>query len=169
MEKFVTIYHRDGLQERTVDVFEAGSLAGSGQVGNGKDWAFAKPDPLGWEKEIPQYCVSRAVRPAPNARVRSEPPFSECSDADVWQYATQPLAAGQTIETTDWPHPSFRAINFSAGQVLAFFNGALKSRMPRSPWHNGRVRLDSGLSGPVIANVRPPAVQPMNLTPVRAA
>jgi hypothetical protein len=38
-------------------------------------------------------------------------------------------------------------LNFSAREVMRFFNLAQKSRLPRSPWHDGRVRLDDGLSG----------------------
>ena len=166
MEKTVTIYHRDGSQERTVDVFEAGNLAGSGQVGNGKDWSFSRPDPIGWEREIPRYKTTCSLQPSPRPRHRSEPPFTTVWDTAVYQYATKPLAAGEIIETTDWPHPSFLPLNFSAGRVLDFFNTATKSRLPVSPWHNGRARLDTGLGGPGITDVRPPQLQPMNLRPV---
>jgi hypothetical protein len=81
-----------------------------------------------------------------------------------WQYGERALKAGEEIETREWPHPSFFPLNYSAGKVLDFFNGAMKSRLPRSPWHEGRVRLDNGLNNvPGIVDVRPPQLQPMNL------
>jgi hypothetical protein len=102
--------------------------------------------PPGWEREIPKYRVTRDLKPAPKARFRSEPPFSMTWESDVYQYGARPMTTGETIETTDWPHASFRPLNHSAKMVLNFFNSAMKSRLTRSPWHEGRVRLDNGLS-----------------------
>jgi hypothetical protein len=50
---------------------------------------------------------------------------------------------------------------------LAFFGSAPKSRLARSPWFDGQVRLDDGLSGPTDFEVRPPQLKPMDLRPVR--
>ena len=108
------------------------------------------PSP-GWEKEIPRYKATRAVHASPNARHRLESPLTFIWDDSVWQYCEpgQEVAAGQEILTKLWPHPSFRALNFSAGRVIDFFNSRQRSRMPLSPWRNGRVELDDGLSGPL--------------------
>jgi len=125
-----------------------------------------QPTP-GWDREIPKYRVTRDVLPAPKARFKNEPPFAETWQSNIWQYGERPMAAGEIIKTTEWPHPSFRPLNFSAEKVLAFFNSEMKSRLPRKPWFDGRVRLDNGLSNvPRIVDVKPPQIQPMNLRPV---
>jgi hypothetical protein len=125
-----------------------------------------QPTP-GWEREIPKYRVARSLQPSPKARFRFEPPFSMIWDSDVWQYGDRPVTTGEIIETTSWPHASFWPLNCSAEKVLAFFNGALRSRLSISPWHEGRVRLDNGLSdAPMIFDVTPPQVKPVNLRPV---
>jgi hypothetical protein len=122
--------------------------------------------PLGWEREIPKYRATRAVHPSPNKRFKLEKPFSSCSDNDCWQYAERSVAAGEVITTTAWPHQSFRPLNFAAEKVLAFFNGALRSRLTLSPWHAGAVRLDNGMSdAPAIFDVRPPQIKPVDLRP----
>jgi hypothetical protein len=164
MEKFATIYHLDG-REQTLDVHEASRLVGPRQVGDGKGWSFVKPPPLGWEREVPKYRVSRDVRPAELARYRLEPPFGTIFNSTIWQYAERPYVAGEIVSTTDWPHESFQPLNYSAEQVLAFFKGALRSRMTNSPWHLGRVRLDNGMSGPIIPDVRPPQPAPFDTRP----
>jgi hypothetical protein len=117
------------------------------------DISNGSPAPPGWEREIPKYRVARGLQPAPKARFRFEPPFSTISDSDVWQYGAQPVKAGEEIETREWPHPSFRPLNFSAGRVLDFFNSRMKSRLPRSPWAGDRIRLDDGLTGPTQPNI----------------
>jgi hypothetical protein len=109
--------------------------------------------PPGWEREVPKYRASRAVRPAEKTRFRLEPPFVTIFDSAVWQYGTREIKAGEIIETTDWPHPSFRPLNFSAGKVLDFFNSRVKSRLPRAPWAGDRIRLDDGLTGPTQPNI----------------
>jgi hypothetical protein len=162
--KTVTIYHRDG-REKTVDVHEGARLAGAGTVGAGKDWSFVKPPPLNWEREVPRYKVTRDVRPAERARYRLEQPFSTVFDSGVWQYGTRAYKAGEIIETKEWPQESFHPLNFTAEKVLAFFKGALRSRLPRSPFDGDRVRLDNGLSGPATPEVRPPQPNPMDLRP----
>jgi hypothetical protein len=111
------------------------------------------PAPRGWEREIPRYRATRDLEPATKARFRFEPPFSTIFDSDVWQYGEQPLARGEEFETRDWPHPSFRPLNYSAGKVLDFFSSRMKSRLPRSPWAGDRIRLDDGLTGPTQPNI----------------
>jgi hypothetical protein len=74
--------------------------------------------------------------------------------------------AREEFESRDWPHASFMPMTFSAEKVLAFYNGAMKSRLPRSPWHEGRVRLDNGFSNMPQIVVEPPQVKPMNLRPI---
>jgi hypothetical protein len=103
--------------------------------------------PPGWQFETPKYRVSRDLRPAQRARYRSEPPFAQMLDSDTWQYGSRPLKAGEIIETREWPHASFRALNYAAVKVLEFFNLEIKSRLPRSPWNGDRLRLDNGLTG----------------------
>jgi hypothetical protein len=107
--------------------------------------------PSGWEREVPRYKATRPVHASPNPRHRLETPFSSLSDHSVWQHAEQgqEVAAGEEVTTKSWPHPSFRALNFSAGRVLDFFNSRQRSRMALSPWRNGRIELDDGLSGPL--------------------
>ena len=96
--------------------------------------------------EVPRYRVTRDVHPSPNRRHRTETPFTSIADSDEWQFAERTHEAGEVIATTAWPHPSFSPQNDSARKVLDFFNSRMKSRMPRSPWRNGRVFLDDGSS-----------------------
>jgi hypothetical protein len=147
MDKTATIYHRDG-RERTVDIHEASRLAGAGQ-----DWSFVKPPPPGWELEIPRYRATRTVHPSPNSRHRHEAPFSTIFDNDVWQQATREVAAHEEFFSREWPHPSFRPLNYSAGRVLDFFNSRMKSRLPRAPFRGDRIVLDDGLTGPTEPNI----------------
>jgi len=151
MDKTATIYHRDG-RERTIDVHEASRLVGAGQAGVGQDWSFVKPPPLNWQHDVPRYRATRDIHPAEKARFRFEPPFASLASSDVWQYGAQPVKAGEIIVTREWPHPSFRPVNYSAAKVLDFFNSRQKSRMARSPWA-GRIVLDDGLSGPIQPNI----------------
>jgi hypothetical protein len=110
-------------------------------------------EPRGWRTETPKYRATRDVQPAQRERYRGETPFSSSSENDVWQYGTKIVEAGEIIETTEWPHASFRPLNCSAEKVLAFFNGAMKSRLTRSPWRDGCLHLDDGLSGPTQPSV----------------
>jgi hypothetical protein len=161
MSELATIYSRDGSsvtlpidQARNRTYFEP------------TEWSLTKPPPLNWQSEIPRYRIVRDLKPAEKTRFRFEKPFSETSSNDSWQYSDRHYEAGETVESTAWPHPSMRAQNYSAERVLQFFNLEMKSRLPVSPWHQGRVRLDTGLSGPTSFEVKPRMPQPMNLRPV---
>jgi hypothetical protein len=119
----------------------------------------------GWETIVPIYRARRAVRPATKARYRAERPFTTMDDNDSWQYGERSIAAGEIVETKAWPHPSFDPLNYSAQKTLAFFNGALRSRLPVSPWHGGQVRLDNGLSdAPMKFDIRPPQIRGMDMS-----
>lgn len=111
----------------------------------------------GWEREVPRYRAIRDVRPSHKSRHRTEPPFTMTTDADVWQYGTRPIKAGEVVETTAWPAASFTPLNYSAKQVLEWFVNRPKSRMPISPWFGNAVRLNDGLSGP---EMRPTIARP---------
>lgn len=161
-----TLYHRDG-HEQTFTAAEISRMASCGQVGANRDWSSVAPPPPGWERTVPKYLVTRDVRPAERARYRHETPFASCSDSDVWQYGDREYAAGEIVETTNWPHASMQGLNYSGQQVLAFFKAEMKSRLPVSPWYRDQVRLSNGLSNaPGISDVKPPQLQPMNLRPV---
>jgi len=123
--------------------------------------AIPTTPPANWQREIPKYRVTRETNPAPKARFRAEPPFSSFSESDVWQYGERVHKDGEIIETTEWPHPMFFPLNYSARQVLNFFNSSQKSRLQRSPWADGRVRLSDGLSGP-LPKIIAPKVAPIN-------
>jgi hypothetical protein len=103
------------------------------------------------DSEIPRYKATRAVHASPNPRHRLETPFSFIWDDSVWQFAEQgqEIAAGEEVTTKSWPHSSFRPLNHSAEKVIDFFNSRQRSRMSLSPWRNGRIELDDGLSGPL--------------------
>jgi len=120
--------------------------------------AIPNEPPPGWEREIPLYRVVRDVHAAPKARFRFEPPFTNILDGAEWQYAERDYKAGEVIESTDWPHPSFSPLNFSAKQVQRFFSTQMKSRMQRSPFSGGRIRLDNGLTGSLNAECRGAAI-----------
>jgi hypothetical protein len=130
------------------------------------EWSSTKPPPLNWAFEVPRYRIVRDLKPAEKNRFRFENPFSETSSNDSWQFGDRHYEAGEEIESTCWPHPSMRALNYSAERVLAFFNSEMKSRLTVSPWHGGQVVLDNGLSNmPGIVNIKPRLPQPMNLRP----
>ena len=129
--------------------------------------AIPNDPPPGWEREIPLYRVVRDVHAAPKPRFRFEPPFSNILDSSEWQYSERDFyKAGEIIACTDWPHPSFAPLNFGAKKVLEFFSRDVRSRMQRSPWANGRIHLDNGLTGSLKPNATPPQLQPMDLRPV---
>jgi hypothetical protein len=163
--KTTTIYHRDG-REQTVDVHEASRLVGAGTIGNDRDWSFVKPPAPGWEREVPKYRVTRDLQPAERPRYRLEPPFGTVFNSEIWQYGTREIKAGEIIETTDWPHPSFMPLNYGAEKVLEFFNTRMKSRLATTPWQIDRLRLDDGLSGAAFIKPKPPHLKPMDLQPV---
>jgi hypothetical protein len=105
--------------------------------------------PLNWRREVPKYLVVRDVFPSPNSRHRHESPFSQILDGNCWQQADRIHRAGEVIQSTEWPHPTFQPKNYAAQRVLAFFGSAPKSRLARSPWFDDQVRLDDGLSNPL--------------------
>jgi hypothetical protein len=126
--------------------------------------------PADWQNTIPKYRVTRELRPAEKARYRSEPPFTQTSDSDIYQYGERVLKANEVIETRSWPHPSWRPLNYTAAKILEFFNLQMKSRLPRSPYHGDQLRLDNGLTGNIVtagdAAVTTPKLQPMDLRPM---
>jgi hypothetical protein len=121
--------------------------------------------PLNWKREIPKYRISRETKPAPKERFRFEPPFSSGSESDVWQYGERVHKAGEIIETTEWPNPgTMTPLNYSARQIMEFFTSRQKSRLARTPWRDGHVVLDDGLSNP-LPKIAMPAVQAMGPQP----
>ena len=99
----------------------------------------------GDDAEIPKYRASRAVEPSPNARYRLEPPLARIFD-DSWQYGIVPVARGEIVVSTAWPHPGFVGLNDTGRRIQEYFQRAQKSRLPLSPWYEGRLRLDDGMS-----------------------
>jgi hypothetical protein len=162
MEKTATIYHRDG-RERTVDIHEASRLVGAGMIG--AEWSLHKPPPIGWEREVPRYKATRDLRSAERDRHRFETPFESMSDNSCWQYGERPILRNEILETKSWPHPSFFPLTYGAERVLEYFNNRIKSRLAHSPWYGDRIRLEDGLTGPIISDIRPPQMQPADLRP----
>jgi hypothetical protein len=113
-----------------------------------------------WGREVPKYKATRTVTPSPNPRHRTEAPFSTQSDPDCWQFGDRIIEAGEEITSTDWPHLSFRPLNESGRRVMEYFQGAMRSRLPRSPWRDGRVHLDDGLTAVAVSHVPPPQLTP---------
>ncbi|MGY4437057.1 hypothetical protein ACVWWO_009534 [Bradyrhizobium sp. F1.13.1] len=109
-------------------------------------FSFIKPLPEGWDRQIPRYRATAPLRPSPKERHRHEPPFTSSTDPSCWQYGERSIVAGETIETTAWPHPSFQGLNDSARQIQKFFASAVKSRLQVSPWRNGRVHLADAMA-----------------------
>jgi hypothetical protein len=124
--------------------------------------AIPTTPPANWQREIPKYRVTRETNPAPKARFRTEPPFSSFSENDCWQYGERTLKVGEIIETTEWPHPMFWPLNYSAKRVLDFLNSRQKSRLPRSPWADDQVRLEDGLGGPQ-PQIKAPKPEPVRM------
>jgi hypothetical protein len=154
-----TIYSRAG-ESRALEA----NLAAEEVRRRPGEWSFTKPPPIGWERETPKYRAAREVHPAQKARFRFEPPFSMTIDNSAWQYGTRIIAAGEIVETREWPHASFHPLNYAAEKVLDYFRNHPKSRLPRSPWFGDRVRLSDGLSG--VGEIKPTLPQ---LEPVRTA
>lgn len=145
----LTIYDRTGAS-RILPATRA-----ENEVRNSRgNWSFAKPLPVGWDREIPRYRAQIDLRPSPFARHRAEKPFSSVGEVDIWQYADKPVPAGAELETTAWPHGSLLPLNESAKRTLEFFKSTQKSRLPLRPWRGGRLYLDDGLSG--VAGFTPP-------------
>jgi hypothetical protein len=141
-----------------------GEIMGDGAVVLGR--FKYEPQARSWEgeamtnheasREIPLYRATRTVTPSPNPRHRTEAPFSTQSNPDCWQFGDRVIEAGEVIASTDWPHPSFRPLNESARRVMTYFASAMRSRLPRSPWRDGRIHLDDGLTSAAVTNVPGP-------------
>lgn len=160
-----TIYNQHTGEVRTIPMVQAEHMAANSYG----EWSFKKPLPPGWDREVPRYRASVDLKPSAYARHRTEPPFASVSDSSLWQYATRPVSAGEELALEVWPHPSMVGLNESAKRVLAYFTSHQKSRLPQSPWRNGRLRLDDGLTGTVPEALRPrlpSAAEPM---PIRVA
>lgn len=114
-------------------------------------FSFSSPLPEGWENAPPRYLATIALHPSPLARHRLENPISFATDSSLWQYCEKPdgVSAGEIVETTSWPHLSMQPISHSAIAVRDYLRDHMKSRLPQSPWRNGRLHLDDGLSGAV--------------------
>jgi hypothetical protein len=117
-------------------------------------WSAQPLPPPGWEFIVPRYRLTRDLQPASRARYRFEPPFESMSDNSSWQFGEHPLEAGDIIESKSWPHPSFHPQNYSAERVLSYFIGAMKSRLPLSPFRGDRIVLADGISGALPVDVR---------------
>jgi hypothetical protein len=104
--------------------------------------------PIGWRKEMPVYRVRAETRPALKSRFKFENPFAQIMDPSEWQYGEKVWPAGSVIETDQWPCVgTFVPLNYSAREILFYFNGHQKSRMQRTPWRDGQVCLEDGISG----------------------
>lgn len=102
--------------------------------------SFEEFPPLSWEKELPKYRATRALKP-PVRPIDCHHPV-RVGDPDTWQYAEGPVAAGEVLETSTWPHASLAPLNDSAKAVLKYFtSGQSFTRMPRAPWKDGQVFL----------------------------
>jgi hypothetical protein len=128
------------------------------------EWSLIKPPPLNWQFELPRYRLTKDLQPAEKSRFRHETPFTEIW-SEAWQYGEHFLAGGSEITTTSWPHASMKPLTFGAEKILAFFIGSIKSRLTVSPWFNGQVRLDNGLSGPISFEIKSPKPQHFDTRP----
>jgi hypothetical protein len=130
------------------------------------EWSTTPPPPLNWDREIPRYKVVRSLRPASRPRYRTEPPFESMSDNDCWQYGDRFYASGEELESFAWPHASMRGLTFGAEKILAFYINTMKSRLALAPWHQGRIRLESGIGGsPVLTDVKSPKPEQFDTRP----
>jgi hypothetical protein len=161
MPELATIYNRHTGATETLP----GDQAALKTFYQRDEWSSQPLPPPGWELEVPRWRITRHLQPAQFPRVRLEPPCTDLSCGDSWQYSDRHYEAGEEIESKCWPHPSMYPLNYSAQRVMAFFNSATRSRLTTSPWHSDRVRLDDGLSGPLPTVVRPPQVSPFNSRP----
>src|SRR5258708_3869518 len=119
------------------------------------------------DSEIPKYRSPIALLPAALARYHFEPPFEDSLGGDSsWQYGTKPIAAGEIVSTWDWPHPRFQPLNETAKKIHSFFSREIRSRLTRAPFFNGKLSLETGLSGhPVTSEILMPRKAEPNLTP----
>jgi hypothetical protein len=98
--------------------------------------------------EKPLYRATVDLHPSPNSRHRHEMPFSDFSDPSVWQQTDRPVKRGEIVSTTDWPHSTMMPLNDVGKRIHSYFEIAMKSRLPMSPFQNGRLVLDDGIGGP---------------------
>jgi hypothetical protein len=162
-----TVYNQLTGEAKTIPLVQAEHLARNSMG----EWSFKQPLPPGWDREVPRFRVEHDLHPPAFARHRSEPPFVSSTDTYMWQYADRTFCTGEELEITAWPHASMTALNETAKQVLAYFTSHQKSRLPMSPWRNGRLRLDDGLSGapPEQDTLRPNLPSPAVPMPIRVA
>jgi hypothetical protein len=109
---------------------------------------------IGWD-ETPRYRAQFDLEPAALPRYLHENPFAFESSPRSYQYSAKKITAGEIIETTSWPHVSLIPLNESARRVHAFFTTQMKSRMQISPWKDGRLNLDNGMSGNLFVSLAP--------------
>lgn len=161
-----TIYNQITGEARTLPQAQAEHLARNSRG----EFSFAAPLPKGWELERARYRVEVDLHPSPLARHKFDPPFVSSTSSTMFQYADRVLRAGEVVELSSWPHPSMTPITEIAKQIMAFFTSHAKSRLPMSPFHDGQLRLDDGLTGAVpldrLANRR---VEPAIPSPIRVA
>jgi hypothetical protein len=133
------------------------------------EWSFKQPLPAGWDREIPRYRVQTDLHPSPLARHRHETPILFSTDSQLWQYAERPVSEGEIIETTSWPHLSMQPLNHSATATRDYLRDHMKSRLPQTPWRNGRLNLDDGLTGTAPTVFKPALPTAAMPQPVRVA
>lgn len=114
---------------------------------------FPSTPPRNWAREVPRYKATRDLQPASKPRFRLEPPFAVMYSENEWQFGEKFIPAGTEFSSQAWPHPTLCPLNYSAAKVLDYFNTRQRSRMPLSPWRNGKIDLDDGLTGPVAPNI----------------
>jgi hypothetical protein len=138
----VTIHNLETGEVLDLDIFTANE-----KIARDPAWSREPPLPAGWDREMPLYQATRDLVPAALERMRLDTPWTSSSNPNVWQYADRPIAAGEEVETTAWPHDSFLPLNHSARAIHEFFTTRTKSRMQQSPWTARRIHLEDGLSG----------------------
>jgi hypothetical protein len=122
--------------------------------------------PLNWRKEMPVYRVRAETRPAPKTRFRFEPPFAQIMDPSEWQYGERVWPAGSVIATDQWPCAgTFVPLNYSAREVMEYFTSRQRSRLARSPFIDGQVRLEDGLSSDGPPKIVAPKMAATDLQP----
>jgi hypothetical protein len=161
-----TIYNTITGEARTVPQVQAEHMARNTYG----EWSFMKPLPEGWDRVVPKYRTQVALHPSPLARHRHETPITFSTDSALWQYAEKPVAAGEIVETIEWPHLSMMPLNDSATAVRDYLRDHMNSRLPQTPWRQGRLNLDDGLTGTIPdAGVLRPALPQAAPQPVRIA
>ncbi|WP_426610508.1 hypothetical protein [Bradyrhizobium sp. McL0616] len=167
MNATMTIYSRSG-ETRVLS-----AVAAENEVRASRGfWSFSKPLPRGWDRVVPRYCAPADLHPSPLARHRFENPISFSTHSSLWQYCDEPggISAGETVETTAWPHLTMQPLNHSAIAVRDYLRDHMKSRLPQSPWRAGRLYLDDGLSGAVPHDhLLARRVEPAVPSPIRVA